>query len=94
MRGYRKEFFSKENRGRDRAGRSFPTENGDAYQHDMAYEADRIIRESVLESMTRGNRRRPIRGFLLPFLFGVFFTVILALVAFFIFVYPAIGILN
>lgn len=54
-------------------------------QTDMIYEANRIIRESLMDKETRLKGRRAKSGFLLPFFLGAFITLLLALGVYLIF---------
>ncbi len=54
-------------------------------QSDMVYEANRIIRESLLdrESRIKGKKKRRSLEFFLPFFLGAFITLIFALGVYF-----------
>ena len=90
MREYIKGFFTKQKRGRSVKVAAPAVRSDEIYseRHDMAYEADRIIRESIMQSITKGIPERSKKDFLRPFLFGSLFTLILALAVYFIFLFP------
>ena len=56
-------------------------------QSDMVFEANRIIKESLKgkEQRVRREDKRLFKGFLFPFFLGVFITLLLALLVYFIF---------
>ena len=92
MRGYQKKVIFLKDTGSHLFDEAYfvvsrKGEEAHVEQTDMIYEANRIIRESLMdkEARIKGSKRKDKRAFFLPFFLGAFITLLLALGVYLIF---------
>ena len=92
MRGYQKKVIFLKDTGSHLFDEAYfvvsrKGEEAHVEQTDMIYEANRIIRESLMdkESRIKGKKDKALSSFFLPFFLGAFITTLSALGVYFIF---------